>query len=319
MSPFGVIDFVDNQCGAAPAPLAASGVVGGPPAYLDAHGIRYVPTAALESPEECADDPQQLVSMARGAAPESAPVSHQELNSRVDDRIRRFMSQKADLSSLREDIRASRLRADERLAGLRGDHGLQTMRGESGLQTMRGESGLQTMRSESGTRGDRGLQGLRENDDLYSRRGDDALLRRSAREMDDEDRRRRISEIRAARGRSYDDSDARYESRARSYDDDRYQRRADDDGELRALYKQMQADVARARDASLSGPAAAGLKRGAAAARTVPAPTAAAPAKMRAGPGAVKSVPGSRVLSQAAAARVGKARDELRRAGAIDF
>ena len=100
LSPFGVIDFVDNHClQAAAAPLHAAaaphpGVVGGPPAYLDAHGIRYVPAASLESgaAEELAA-PQPLKS---DAQPQRAQVSHYDLESRVDDRIRQFMRARAE-------------------------------------------------------------------------------------------------------------------------------------------------------------------------------------------------------------------------------
>lgn len=99
LTPFGVIDFVDNHClqaaAGAAAPLHAAaaphpGVVGGPPAYLDAHGIRYVPAASLEAgaAEELAA-PQPLKSDAQ-------VVSRYDLESRVDDRIRQFMRARAE-------------------------------------------------------------------------------------------------------------------------------------------------------------------------------------------------------------------------------
>lgn len=119
MSPFGVIDFVDNQCvqpagiaGAAGPGLSPAGVVGGPPAYLDAHGIRYVPAAALE-----ADAGQEQAAPAPRSAPhEAAPISQRDLNSRVDDRVRKFiLSERMSdsprderLRALREDIESSR-------------------------------------------------------------------------------------------------------------------------------------------------------------------------------------------------------------------
>ena len=96
-SPFGIIDFAENHPSLLQSSAVPGGVVGGPPAYLEAHGIRYVPCdQALES---------SLVSMASGdtysgggggsldtTASVVAPVSPRELNSRVDSRIRRFMS-----------------------------------------------------------------------------------------------------------------------------------------------------------------------------------------------------------------------------------
>jgi hypothetical protein len=112
MSPFGVIDFVDNHCLSAAAPVHAAGVVGGPPAYLDAHGIRYVPAASLEGGMDSADAGPQLVPMSRSAAADPAPVSQGELNSRVEDRVRRFMSGRGDLRELRDDISSSSLRGD---------------------------------------------------------------------------------------------------------------------------------------------------------------------------------------------------------------
>lgn len=119
MSPFGVIDFVDNQCLQAQA--AHAGVVGGPPAYLDAHGIRYVPTASLDASAADSLDASaaaatatsmNAVPMSRNAGSgQPEPVSQQELNNRVDERIRRFMSARSTtstLQSLRDDIGATR-------------------------------------------------------------------------------------------------------------------------------------------------------------------------------------------------------------------
>ena len=128
MSPFGVIDFVDNQCGmgAAAAPGVAGSVVGGPPAYLDAHGIRYVPSGALEAADACPEDPadlqKSLVSMGRSASSEPAPVSQRELNSRVDDRIRRFMAD-AEMRGMSTRMRESAYQSDtqDRLRALRSE------------------------------------------------------------------------------------------------------------------------------------------------------------------------------------------------------
>lgn len=117
ISPYGVIDFADNHTLQTPG-----GVIGGPPAYLEAHGIRYVPMADGDNLEpaslgcEYADDPR-LVSMGRDAAPpETSYVSPAELNSRVDNRIRKFMSDRKATaggvhSMYRDDLGLRSLRA----------------------------------------------------------------------------------------------------------------------------------------------------------------------------------------------------------------
>jgi hypothetical protein len=112
ISPYGVIDFRSNADTAHHSDLAAAMathatsvapgvVVGGPPAYLEAHGIRYVPSMDPLLGADLADSPGNnplLVPMCDpdrdGSAPldsAAAYVSPRELNSRVDDRIRRFM------------------------------------------------------------------------------------------------------------------------------------------------------------------------------------------------------------------------------------
>jgi hypothetical protein len=109
---YGVIDFAHNApaLGSSPdilssAPIPAPvGVTGGPPAYLEAHGIRYVPCAdphlgsdpydagpnplfvPMADPDSAGTD-GPLDSQAGGAA----YVSPRELNARVDDRIRKFL------------------------------------------------------------------------------------------------------------------------------------------------------------------------------------------------------------------------------------
>lgn len=108
-NPFGVIDFAENHM-----LQAAAGVVGGPPAYLEAHGIRYVPTTLSSSCEQQQLD--SLVSMSDMGLPHPsslesavAPVSPRELNSRVDSRIRRFMSMQSPTQGApREDPREMR-------------------------------------------------------------------------------------------------------------------------------------------------------------------------------------------------------------------
>jgi hypothetical protein len=103
---FGVIDFIDSpqpslalQAAAAVPPGV---VVGGPPAYLEAHGIRYVPAATLGEPDPGlaplgADGGVGVRrTLAEPLASEPAVyrdvvVSQRELDARVDDRIEKFM------------------------------------------------------------------------------------------------------------------------------------------------------------------------------------------------------------------------------------
>lgn len=85
---FGIIDFVDAPTLSLQAAAPPGMVVGGPPAYLEAHGIRYVPAASVDP------DPAGLRGDDPGPDPlegEPAFVSQRELDARVDDRIQRFM------------------------------------------------------------------------------------------------------------------------------------------------------------------------------------------------------------------------------------
>jgi len=93
LSPFGVIDFVENHGLQSQAGHMPGGVVGGPPAYLEAHGIRYVPDSTLEAGAEERARSEALVPMSREASGATAVVTKRDLESRVDDRIRKFMAE----------------------------------------------------------------------------------------------------------------------------------------------------------------------------------------------------------------------------------
>jgi hypothetical protein len=138
LSPFGVIDFVENQGLQAQGGHLPGSVVGGPPAYLEAHGIRYVPNSTLET---CAADHapiESLVPMSRDASGSSGVVSKRDLESRVDERIRKFMAdaehrgiesrarafEEDELFSeraLRSRVRVPSMDAGQRLRALRRD------------------------------------------------------------------------------------------------------------------------------------------------------------------------------------------------------
>ena len=131
-NPFGVIDFAENHLLSSAMP---GGVVGGPPAYLEAHGIRYVPC------DQQLDT--SLVPMSSGGdapldhaiASTVSPVSPRELNSRVDSRIRRFMSAQQQGSTPAGGMRAAYGREDddggvnERLRNLRHECEVASSRG----------------------------------------------------------------------------------------------------------------------------------------------------------------------------------------------
>lgn len=97
VNPYGIIDFADGHLGAQAPPGA---IVGGPPAFLEAHGIRYVPVTALGA--EDAPEPEiapradaRLVPMDRAeghALSEAVPcITRRELDARVEEGIRRFL------------------------------------------------------------------------------------------------------------------------------------------------------------------------------------------------------------------------------------
>lgn len=94
LTPFGVIDFVDNHClqASAAALSSTAGIVGGPPAYLEAHGIRYVPQALLESSAAEVETKGAPGPVAADARPQ---VSSYDIESRVDDRVRQFMRERS--------------------------------------------------------------------------------------------------------------------------------------------------------------------------------------------------------------------------------
>lgn len=258
MSPFGVIDWAENghALGAAAAVPGQPGVVGGPPAYLDAHGIRYVPNSSIE-PLECSDEPSdQLVPMARSAGSDPAPVSQRELNSRVDERIRRFMRGGGAMSSDYQP-RSGKLQSRD-----------------------------VDYEPRSGKLLSRDL-------DYEPRSG-----KLQSRDMDFEERRERLGAIRdrirsarrAMEPESYGDAEEHSRRREpRRYDDDLDDPSCMDQdagAELRALRRQMEEDVAKARGGT--------------------------------GRSLASSAAGRR-LSQPVASRVSKAREELRKGQVIDF
>ena len=112
----GIIDFIDApmaglQTAAAGAAAVPPGMVmGGPPAYLEAHGIRYVPasmlgaeTASFASVEALDSSPDSAESLDA----EPTYVSQQDLEARVDDRIRQFMRRTAGGPKQQETARAA--------------------------------------------------------------------------------------------------------------------------------------------------------------------------------------------------------------------
>jgi len=154
LSPYGVIDFASNAASAAAAdPLMSAmmpsgAITGGPPAYLEAHGIRYVPSMDHHlGSETSAYDPNPLLVPMMGDPDGSGPlessptgpavyVSPHELNSRVDERIKRFMDmqQQAPLSAPAENI-------DARLRNLRRECEMAAQASGAGIAPRQGGAG----------------------------------------------------------------------------------------------------------------------------------------------------------------------------------
>jgi CRISPR-associated DxTHG motif protein len=111
LSPFGVIDFADNHLAsnsslATLTSLASLSASAGPPAYLEAHGIRYVPVMAAEGALDMDSPAGNYVPMSRDAGAAQVVVSQRELNTRVDDRIKKFLKPDSgdSLRSMRSDM-----------------------------------------------------------------------------------------------------------------------------------------------------------------------------------------------------------------------
>ncbi len=133
MGPSGVIDFIQplsavpgqeasHLVAADDQPVDPYAVRGGPPAYLEAHGVRYVPEAVSASGAAMdAEARPELVSMARpyDEPQEELNISAEDLNSRVDDRIRHFMQR----------TRGATKSANERLEELHANMQSQAKRG----------------------------------------------------------------------------------------------------------------------------------------------------------------------------------------------
>lgn len=89
-NPHGIIDFVD----AVHMHTPLENVVGGPPAYLESHGIRYVPDpgpATLGADGELAPYEDHLSTAAPPAGEPGPFYTQRELDARVDSRITQFM------------------------------------------------------------------------------------------------------------------------------------------------------------------------------------------------------------------------------------
>lgn len=95
MHPYGAVDFVDNSLSSSvsaspagfPGAPVAGLVVGGPPAFLEAHGIRYVPADVPEP-----SDPVEPLASAAVLERDTAPVSDMDIDSRVQSSVQAFLS-----------------------------------------------------------------------------------------------------------------------------------------------------------------------------------------------------------------------------------
>lgn len=103
IGPYGVIDFADSPTVGLLASSAPGGVVGGPPAYLEAHGIRYIPSSSTNPDENSSSSLSSAVDLDAESSSLSSYVSPEELNSRVDDRIKQFMQTSSSAPLIRMD------------------------------------------------------------------------------------------------------------------------------------------------------------------------------------------------------------------------
>lgn len=154
MNPYGAIDFVDNHNVYANTPIC-TGVVGGPPAFLDAHGIRYIPmesTTLTSEPDMStfASDPSLNVQPMWKPAPE---FDAQALNDRVDSRISAYMnSVKAQKQTAELSRKISKLQADVASASARASMNSNghssSLRGENHGSRYRSNDNAPSLRSE---------------------------------------------------------------------------------------------------------------------------------------------------------------------------
>jgi TPP-dependent pyruvate/acetoin dehydrogenase alpha subunit len=128
MGPSGVIDFIQPLSSAGPDqshviaaddPADPYAVRGGPPAYLETHGVRYVPASTATASSLQTESASELVAMSKPfdeeeEEEEEPGISDSDLNSRVDERIKHFLNRSRGQphSAPRMHAKAARLETD---------------------------------------------------------------------------------------------------------------------------------------------------------------------------------------------------------------
>ena len=146
MHPYGAVDFVDNSLsssvGAAagavgypalgasyPGAAVAGLVVGGPPAFLEAHGIRYVPA---DVPLDAT--PTEPLASAAVLERDLAPVTDMDINTRVQSSVSAFLARSTPSSRLASETqrRINAMKSDVRASSVVQKRGSRTLRDEAG-------------------------------------------------------------------------------------------------------------------------------------------------------------------------------------------
>ena len=146
MHPYGAVDFVDNSLsssvGAAaggvgypalgasyPGAAVAGLVVGGPPAFLEAHGIRYVPA---DVPLDAT--PTEPLASAAVLERDLAPVTDMDINTRVQSSVSAFLARSTPSSRLASETqrRINAMKSDVRASSVVQKRGSRTLRDDAG-------------------------------------------------------------------------------------------------------------------------------------------------------------------------------------------
>ena len=153
MHPYGAVDFVDNSLsssvGAAaggvgypalgasyPGAAVAGLVVGGPPAFLEAHGIRYVPA---DVPLDAT--PTEPLASAAVLERDLAPVTDMDINTRVQSSVSAFLANQYARSTPERSTSRLASETQRRINAMKSDIRASEVVQKRGSRTLRDEAG----------------------------------------------------------------------------------------------------------------------------------------------------------------------------------
>jgi hypothetical protein len=120
MHPYGAVDFIDNSLSSSIGSSIPGMVVGGPPAFLEAHGIRYVPSdSGTEGLEHCA--PMALAPSSVVPERDIGQVSHMDIDSRVQNSVQAFLANQYSRSSPVQSQSSLASETERRIRALKSD------------------------------------------------------------------------------------------------------------------------------------------------------------------------------------------------------